>query len=112
MRKTLAILLLSVLGWSSSLTAGEIDGWELHKDGTIIVVFRTIDKDGVHLSFHQYVVKRGAEKKPDCNEIQLKENEVYLMTQEERPSVYIIDVWEDMNVNIDLPGRPEWEQYR
>ena len=90
MKKTFALLLWGML--VSPTSAGEISSWEPVQDGNMIVTLRTVDKDGIHEVQYKYHLKGLPIRLKSCDEVQRspKMNEIWLITQEARPYMYII----------------------
>ena len=72
--------------------------WELHKwypaqDGTIILEYRVVNKHGVGVWRYKHAQKAPSNKIPQCNEVTVyeDEDELHLITQESKPSLYIIE---------------------
>ncbi len=70
--------------------------WELHKwypaqDGTIILEYRVANKHGVGVWRYKHAQKAPSNKIPQCNEVTVYEDELHLITQESKPSLYIIE---------------------
>ena len=68
-----------------------IEYWAPYENGNMFIIFQVIDKDGVHNFSHQYQILSSAEKVPSCDEIQVKDSEVWLFTMEPYPVKYIIN---------------------
>jgi hypothetical protein len=102
MKKTLASFLFLMVVFLSSAEAQEISHWEPLNDGNMKVTIRVIDKDGIHEVDYKYPIKAPPEAKPECAEFRTKGNEIWLLTQESFPVLYIVDVRKnEWNLLID-----------
>ena len=90
MNKTFALVLWGML--VSPISAGEISSWEPVQDRNMIVTVQTIDKDGIHEVQYKYHLKGLPIRRESCDEVQHfpRLNEIWLITQEARPYMYII----------------------
>lgn len=69
----------------------EISSWDLSPDGAMVVTYRTITKDGVlEESFKHKIIVKGM-RVSACDEVKVDGLEMDLLTQEARPSVYIVE---------------------
>ncbi len=70
--------------------------WELHKwypvqDGNVILEYRVANKHGVGVWRYKHAQKAPVNKIPQCNEVTVRGDELHLITQESKPSLYIIE---------------------
>jgi len=68
----------------------ELHRWYPTPDGTVILEYRIIDKNSVQIWRFKHAQKGVAGKFPSCNEASIRGDEIRLITQEPRPSLYFI----------------------
>ena len=68
----------------------ELHRWYASEDGTIILEYRLINKHAIQLWRFKHALKAAAEKAPSCNEVVVNGDEIRLLTQESKPSLYLI----------------------
>jgi hypothetical protein len=90
-KKILAFIILFMIVLAKISSAQEIAEWDTAPDGSMVVTITTITKNGVQERSYKHKVLRRASKKPECNEVQIKDNELWLITQEQNPSLYIVE---------------------
>ena len=68
----------------------ELHRWYASEDGTVILEYRIVNKHAVQIWRFKHAQKAGAEKVSSCNEVVVDGDEVRLLTQESKPSLYLI----------------------
>lgn len=87
------ILLTAFLSACPQVSAAqELVEWRPVRDGNMILTVRTIDKDGVHDTHYKHAIKTPSSKVPECAEARQVGEELWLLTQESKPSLYIVDI--------------------
>tara|TARA_R110000765_G_scaffold50000_2_gene101479 strand:+ start:853 stop:1194 length:342 start_codon:yes stop_codon:yes gene_type:complete len=91
MKKTLVLVALLLSATPAYSGQPEISAWDLSPDGAMVVTYRTITKDGVlEESFKHKIIVKGM-RVSECDEVKVDGREMNLLTQEARPSVYIVE---------------------
>ena len=91
MKKTLVLAVLLLAATPAYSAPPEISSWDLSPDGAMVVTYRTITKDGVlEESFKHKIIVKGM-RVSACDEVKVDGLEMDLLTQEARPSVYIVE---------------------
>lgn len=68
----------------------ELHRWYPTPDGTVILEYRIVDKDGVQIWRFKHAQKAVAERALSCDQVVEKGDEVHLLTQEANPHRYLI----------------------
>lgn len=86
----------------------ELHRWYPVQDGTVILEYRIVNKYAVQIWRFKHAQKAVAVKIPVCNEAKLDGDEIHLLTQEAKPSLYLIEKHSDgfsPDFNLDFfPG--------
>lgn len=69
----------------------ELHQWYPIQDGTVILEYRIINKNSVQIWQFKHAQKGVAVKIPSCNEAAIHGDEIRLVTQEPKPTLYFIE---------------------
>jgi len=69
----------------------ELHRWYPVQDGTVILEYRKANKYAVQIWRYKHALKSTATKLSLCNEVTVAGDEIRLLTQEAKPSLYLIE---------------------
>lgn len=90
---TIVVFLMSVINLRAAPEEpplSELHKWYILDNGIVVLEYRIIDKYGIQLWRFRHAQKTVAEKTPSCNEVAVDGDEIRLLTQESKPSLYLI----------------------
>ena len=90
MNKIILLTIFLLAACPATSPAQELTSWETLRDGNMLMTYQFVDKDGVHEKRYKHEIKTFPLRLPECREVQLKGQEIWLITQETFPVLYIV----------------------
>jgi hypothetical protein len=84
-------LILACLLFSSSAVAAELYEWDTAPDGTMVLTYHEVTKDGIQMRSYKHKIIRRGYPVPECNEVRKRGGRIWLMTREAKPKLYIVN---------------------